>query len=134
MLYEEIIHPQKGNIVLSDSLMILNPPSLCLKYPIVSGQSWIYKQTQEIGNLYKKYIDFENMYVPAGRFSCIRTERQWPGNTGTARLFLYDYHSKYGEVSRDYFIKNILVTNEFGNPIGYTDLKDFFEVTSFNIP
>jgi hypothetical protein len=115
----------------SDSLIILDPPAVCLKYPAVTGKTWLFEIIGGSINIFKKYTSLKTVSVPAGTFNTIETQRIYPQTT--EELYLYDYHSSSGQVMRDYFLKNILVTNEFGDPIGYTDLRDRIMVTSIYI-
>lgn len=116
----------------SDSIYIEDPPVKCLVYPIRSNFEWLFKDFGS--NLYinKKYMNFENIIIKNQTISCMKTQRIWLGIVSD--IYFYDYHSKFGQIKRDYLIKNITVRNEFGTPIGYFDAIDVVNVTSFYIP
>lgn len=114
-----------------DSLYIENPPVNCLKYPILIGMEWFFKRLDNNTYIHKKYLGFENVLVNNTMITCVKTERKWFGMN--SELYFFDYHSKYGQMKRDYYIKNIIVTNEFGTSIGLIDARDVVNVTSYNI-
>ncbi|MFC2093910.1 hypothetical protein ACFLSV_08430 [Bacteroidota bacterium] len=115
----------------SDTLSLENPPVNCIKYPIVIGMEWFFKRIDNNLYLHKKYLGYENILANYMIIRCVKTERIWFGMN--SELYFYDYHSKYGQIKRDYYIKNIIVLNEFGYPIGFLDARDVANVTSFNI-
>lgn len=115
----------------NDTLIQEVPPVVCLKYPVVSGTQWLFKNIEELGNIYKKYIGFEKITIGTAYYSCIKTQRIWENYSD---MVLYDDYSKFGILKRDYTVKDVRVTNEFGTLLGYADLNDLFQVTSFNLP
>lgn len=119
------------NFTPKDSLYLEIPPVNCIKYPIIIGTEWFFKRIDNDLYVHKKYIGFENILVNNIMISCVKTERKWFGLD--SELYFYDYHSKFGQMKRDYLIKDIIVRNEFGNPVGFVDARDIVNVTSFNI-
>ena len=115
----------------SDSLYLENPPVNCIKYPILIGMEWFFKRLDTDIYIHKKYLGYESILVSNIIISCVKTERKWFG--WNSELYFYDYHSKYGQMKRDYYIKNIIVTNEFGVSIGLMDARDIVTVNSYNI-
>jgi len=117
--------------VSSDSLYLENPPVNCLKYPILIGMEWFFKRIDYDLYLHKKYLGYENISVNNNIITCVKTERKWFGIN--SEMYFYDYHSKYGQMKRDYYIKNIIATNEFGDTLGFFDARDIVNVSSYNI-
>ena len=115
----------------NDTLILEDPPVNCVKYPIKIGTEWFFKRIDIDLYIHKKYLGFENILVNNNMISCVKTERKWFGLK--SETFFYDYLSKYGQMKRDYYFKDIIVLNEFGNPVGFVDARDIVNVTSFNI-
>lgn len=111
-----------------DTLILENPPALVLKYPIVTGTEWLARHVFQ--GINKRYLGYELVTLPGGIYTCMKTQRKWIKYDD---LFLYDYHSKYGQLKSDYLIDDIVVSNEIGQKIGYVDIREVLEVTSFNI-
>jgi hypothetical protein len=114
-----------------NTLILEVPPVVCLKYPEVSGIQWFFKSLDGFDIIYKKYLGFEKIICGTGYYSCMKTQRIW--NT-MPNLELFDYYSKVGILKRDYTMRDILINNEFGDTLGFVDLNDLYNVTSFNIP
>lgn len=115
----------------NDTLYLEDPPVNCVKYPIKIGTEWFFKRIDIDLYIHKKYLGFENILINNNMISCVKTERKWFGLK--SETFFYDYHSKHGQMKRDYYFKDIICTNEFGDTIGFFDLRDIVNVTSFNI-
>jgi hypothetical protein len=115
----------------NDTLILEVPPVVCLKYPIVTGTQWLFKNIVELGDINKKYLGFEVIRI--GTFFCtsMKTQRIWNSFND---MELYDYYSKFGILKRDYTVKDVRVMNEFGTLLGFVDLNDLYLVTTFNIP
>jgi hypothetical protein len=113
----------------SDTLILEPHPIVVLKYPIVSNFEWFFKEAGT-SVIKKKYIRFENYRIDTARISCIKTQRIWTNNSN---YVLYDYYSKYGQMKRDYLLKNQPVLNQYGITIGYADLREVCLVSSFHI-
>lgn len=118
------------NQISLDSLIIEDPPVECLKYPVLKGTEWLFKNIPNSYIIYKKYLDFENVTINGQRISCVRTQRIW---AGLDDLILYDFYSKYGQMKRDYTLKDVQVKNAQGFPIGYVDYNYSYVVTSYSI-
>lgn len=116
----------------NDSLYLEIPPVRCLVYPIRTGTGWLFKTIDTTLYIHKKYLGFENLTVNGQVISVMKTERKWFGLSG-GDFYFYDYHSKFGQMKRDYFLRNLIVTNEFGITIGYYDLHDVVICNSFTI-
>ncbi len=114
---------------LGDTFIQESPVTVVLKYPVVRGTEWIFKDFGS-STIKKKYISFENYHLDTATISCIKTQRI---NSGNSDYVLYDYYSKYGQMKREYQFKNTQVKNQFGITIGYVDYRDVYNVTSFNI-
>ena len=112
-----------------DSLFINNPPDTCLKYPIIKGIEWLYR-SNEVVTIHKKYLNFENLYVNGNYISVIKTQRIY---SFAFDITSFDYYSRYGEMKKEFWINNIIVTNEFGQEVGTVDINDTYTVTSYNI-
>ena len=102
---------------------------IALKYPVVKNTEWIiFNFGSNI--ISKKYISWENYHLDTAVIPCIKTQRIWSNNSD---YILYDYYSKYGQMKRDYLYKNTQVKNQLGITVGYADLRETYNVTSFNI-
>jgi hypothetical protein len=115
----------------NDTLILEDPPVVCLKYPVTTGTQWLFKNIFQLSDIYKKYICFEAVTVGTATHSCMKTERIW---SNYSDMQLYDYYSKNGILKRNYTIKDVMVMDEWGKLLGYIDMNDLFQVTSFNIP
>jgi hypothetical protein len=113
-----------------DTLIILNPPLTSLKYPIVTGKQWLFKNIPELSPIYKKYISFVTICGAGECTSCMKTQRDW---TVFNDDFFYDYYSKFGQLRRDYLFKDMILINEYGDTLGFFDSRDVYNVTSYNI-
>jgi len=114
-------------------IILDNPPANCIKYPIILGTEWFFKRYDN--NLYvnKKYIGYENILVNNNMISCVKTELKVYGSVSSSTDYLYDYHSEYGQMKRDYYFKDVIFTNELGISIGLMDIRHVVDVTSYNI-
>lgn len=117
------------NMAASDTFMVINPPVIVLKYPVVKNTTWI---TFNFGtsNISKKYISWENYHLDTATIACIKTQRIWSSEPD---YVFYDYHSKYGQMKRDYLSRNKAFKNQNGFTIGFYDKREIYNVTSFNI-
>jgi hypothetical protein len=115
----------------NDSVILEIPPVLCLKYPIITGSEWLFKNVMWLGEINKKYLGFENITCSGSLYTCMKTQKIW---ISMPELVFYDYYSKSGILKRDYTIKDLIISNEFGDTLGFADLNDLYTVTSFNIP
>jgi len=110
-----------------DTIFIFDdPPVTAIKYPIVKNLEWnfITVQTTQIN---KKYTDYENVILLGKSYYCIKIQRIWYFDNSTTpapNLIDYEYFSKEGMVKKDFLIKDIRITNEFGELLGYIDAKD----------
>ena len=132
--FQELFFMYENNCVTpatpNDTLILEVPPVVCLKYPEVSGMQWFFKGIEGYDFIYKKYLGFEKIMCGIGYYSCMKTQRIW--NT-MPDLELFDYYSKVGILKRDYTLRDILIMNEFGDTLGFVDLNDLYNATSFNI-
>jgi hypothetical protein len=112
----------------SDTLIIENPPPHTLKYPIKKDKLWIYRYFGS-DTIFKKYSNFENVVVGGTNISCMKTQVYW----SSIDFDSYDYYSKFGKLRSDFLAEDMIVTNEFGQPIGLIDVRDLYNVTSFQI-
>ncbi len=120
---------QTVSSVLNDTFIVESPVTVVLKYTVIRGTEWIFKDFGS-DHISKKYLSFENYHLDTSVISCIKTQRI---NTFNNDYILYDYYSKYGQMKKDYLFKNIQVHNQFGNTIGYVDMRELYSVTSFSI-
>ena len=117
------------NLTASDTFIVLNPPVIVLKYPVVKNTQWIMFDLGS-SNISKKYISWENYHLDTAVIACMKTQRIWSSNSD---FVFYDYYSKYGQMKRDYLSRNSAVKNQQGFTIGYYDLREVYSVTSFII-
>lgn len=114
----------------NDSLIIQNPPSSNLKYPILTGKEWILR-TLPFTTFTKKYTGWENIIVSGQSITCIKARLSW---VSYPNITIDEYYSKFGKMRYDSFEDDILVsTPENPDGIGYVDIKDVFNVTSYTI-
>ena len=114
----------------ADSLVLEDPPVECVKYPVLKGTQWVFKSIPGSYVFFKKYLNFENVTVGSQRISCVRTQRT---RTGTNDLILYDFYSRFGQMKKDYTVKNVQVRNSQGFPIGFADYNYLYSVTAYNL-
>ncbi|HMS65209.1 MAG TPA: hypothetical protein PKD83_08150 [Ignavibacteria bacterium] len=110
-----------------DTVLIMDdPPVNTLKYPILKGMEWVIITDETGGKITKKYSDYENINLLGSNYYCIKIQKQWYFNfqTPVSELIYFDYFSKEGMVKRDFTIKDIEVSNELGQTIGYFDAKE----------
>ena len=117
------------NMAASDTFMVINPPVIVLKYPVVKNTQWIMFD-QGSSNISKKYISWENYHLDTAVIPCINTQRIFSNNSD---WLLYDYYSKYGQMRKNYLLKNRPYPNIQGYTIGFYDRREEYKVTSFNI-
>jgi hypothetical protein len=117
------------NMTASDTFMVISPPVIVLKYPVVKNTQWIMFD-QGSSNISKKYISWENYHLDTATIPCIKTQRIWSADSDK---ILYDYYSKYGQMKKNYLLKNKPYPNIQGYTIGFYDRREEYKVTSFNI-
>lgn len=117
------------NLSASDTFMVINPPVIVLKYPVIKNTEWIMFDLGS-SNISKKYTSWENYHIDTATIACIKSQRIWSNNSDWV---LYDYYSKYGQMKRDYLFRNVQFRNNLGITIGYYDKREVYNVTSFYI-
>jgi len=117
------------NMTASDTFMVINPPVIVLKYPVVKNTQWVMFD-QGSSNISKKYVSWENYHLDTAEIPCINTQRIFSNNSD---WILYDFYSKYGQMRKNYLLKNKPHINNLGFTIGYYDKREEYKVTSFNI-
>lgn len=113
----------------SDTFMVINPPVIVLKYPVLKNTEWVMFNFGT-SNISKRYIAWENYHLDTAVIPCIQTQRIWSADNDK---ILYDYYSKYGQMKRNYLFRNLQFKNQVGITIGYYDRREVYNVTSFNI-
>mgnify|MGYP001195863447 CR=1 FL=1 len=133
----ELLKWHENPSMLGDTTFVFDdPPVNVLKYPITDGLEWKY---QDYGptKINKCYDGFQNVTTQAGSFYCARVKRKWYFNNSSSadtNFFQIDYFSESGMVKRDFIIKNVLVTNNTGVPLGYIDVVENAELNIVTIP
>lgn len=132
----ELYYKLKYDFPAGDTTLYFDdPPIKVLKYPLTKNSEWgiINYGTTRIT---KKYIDFENVSVPAGNFYCMKIQRNVYYNSASPdpNYFYYDYFSKYGMIKRDFLLKDVLVSNNSGDPIGYIDVREEDFLNFYTLP
>ncbi|HMQ99900.1 MAG TPA: hypothetical protein PKE39_12815 [Ignavibacteria bacterium] len=118
-----------GYFSVSDTFLVITPPVIVLKYPVVKNTQWIMFD-QGSSNISKKYISWENYHLDTAVIPCMQTQRIWSAD---GDKILYDYYSKYGQMKRNYLFKNQQYRNNLFITLGYYDEREEYKVTSFNI-
>lgn len=123
----ELLRNSKYDYAVSDTnqLFFDDPPLTVLKYPIAQNVQWEFINYNP-PLVTKKYTNYETVTTPAGTFYCIKIKRDVHYSSGTPdpNYLYFDYFSKDGMVKRDFTLKDILVSNNFGQIIGYIDVKE----------
>lgn len=112
-----------------DTLSIPNPPIVVMKYPIITGEQWIFRYYSGIPSMYRKYLYFENIVLQGDIISSIRTQKTW---VNFDDLIMFDHISARGLLKKDMLVKDMLVTT-IQNPegVGYVDMRDVYLINSF---
>jgi hypothetical protein len=113
----------------SGFITIEDPPAVLFTYPVTINKQWLYKNVDNEFNIYRKYAGYETILTPGLASSCIKVQRIFPESFGN--IHLYDYYSEKGPVKRDYLFKDIVVTNEFGQELGFIDAKEIEILTGY---
>lgn len=117
-----------------DTMVFLNPPANCIRYPVTPYSSeW--HLTTNFYNIRKQYMQVENVTVPAGAFTCqgIRKIYYNPSGTPENNFVYIDYLSTIGIVKRKYTIKNIGAYTQTGELVGFFDANEEAELTTYHI-
>lgn len=117
------------NLAASDTFMVISPPVVVLKYPVVKNTEWVMID-QGTSTISKRYISWENYHLDTVTIPCIKTQRIFSNNSDWV---LYDYYSKYGQMKKNYLLKNKPYPNIQGYTIGFYDRREEYKVTSFNV-
>lgn len=119
----------------SGKLVFDDPPITAIKYPIVQNEEWDFV-SYGTTRITKKFTDFETVNSAAGSFYCIKIRRNWYYNSPApdTNYISYDYFAKEGMVKRDFRIKDILISNQSGTPIGYIDVKEEANLNLYTLP
>lgn len=122
---------------LSDTVLTFDdPPVKALQFPIVDGTEWNYLDYGAT-KIRKQYYGFENISAAGGNFFCAIVKRKWYFNNSASHdtnFVLTDHFSDKGMISRKYAIKNVLVSNNLGEPIGHIDVVENASVNFLNLP
>ncbi len=133
--YSELILPYSIRKVMSlksrtiDSVLWRDDPRVVYKFPLETGKKWTsfrtpFHQTRTVEG-------YELVSVTAGNFLCakIKTDIIWNITPDTA-LTWYDYVSAEGLISRKIEWKNIRMTDENVNELGYFNSTEQMELVS----
>lgn len=100
-----------------------------LKYPMTTGKQWTNEYS--IGNIFKKYLGFENINGPNGIISCMKEQNIYSYFPGT----FYDYYSKHGLMKTYSFLNDITHTTVVSpDGDGTFDSTTEAVITSYFIP
>ena len=115
-----------------DAIYYFDPPYIYLKYPVVTGKTWVNLYGIFSDTVTKKYEGYELINIGAGSFKCMKVSADnylLPGSS------VNDYYCKYGMLKRNPFYNDMVVTTEwFPEGIGTADLTFITTVNSFNVP
>lgn len=122
------------NYQIDTSLIFDDPPVKVLKYPLTENSEWnmINSGTADI---YKKYLNFENVTVNAGTFFCLKIKKEFHYNSTSpdTGIVYHDYFSESGMIKRDLLIKDVNVSNSSGQTIGKINIKEESFLNLYNI-
>lgn len=111
-----------------------DPPVKVLQYPVTENTEWNFFNNGS-SSINKTYLNYENVTVNAGTFFCIKLKRDlFYNSVKDTNYIYYDYFSASGMVKRDILIKDVNVSNQFGQTIGKIDVKEEVFVNLYNIP
>jgi hypothetical protein len=119
-----------------DTMVTLNPPANCLKYPVSSySNEWYFTNLSNFYDIRKQYKGYESVLTPAGGFTCVVVKKNYYSPSGAAEgNFEYtDYLSPIGIVKRKYTVKSIGAYTQAGELMGYFDANEESELTTYNI-
>ncbi len=119
----------------SGKLVFDDPPVTTIKYPIVQNLEWSF-QVYGTTRITKKFHGFENINLTSGTFHCVKIQRNWYYNSPSpdTSYISYDYFSKEGMIKRDFSIKDIIISNQAGTPIGIIDVKEEANLNLYTLP
>lgn len=134
----EIFDYYNGELIARDTLPLIfdDPPKVTVKYPIVQNQEWEFVSYGTSTRITKKYTDYENAVINGTNYYCIKIRRNWyfdSSPTADPRFISYDYFAKEGMVKRDFVIRDVPVSNQFG-PIGYIDVREQAQLNLYIAP
>ncbi len=134
---EELLKNSEYGFEMRDTNQLIfdDPPIKVLKYPVSQNNEWDFLNYGTT-RITKKYTNYETVTVPAGTFYCIKIKRNIYYNSAAPDpdYIYYDYFSKDGMIKRDFLLKDIMVSNNFGQTIGYIDVKEEAFLNIYIIP
>lgn len=113
------------NDIKTDSLTYENPPALIISYPIIYNTKWTLRTSDQM-TVYKEIIGNENITINQVNHNCYKIRYSYSDNI-IENIDFVDYVSVVGLVKRRILIKNIIMTNEFGDTTDTT--VNFLEET-----
>jgi len=132
----ELTDKYKSDLTSGDTTLFFDdPPIKVLKYPLSVNTEWTlinYGTTR----ITKKYTGYEMVSLPSGNFYCLKIQRKvyYNSTIPDTNYFYFDYFAKEGMIKRDFLLKDILISNSNGDPIGYIDVKEEAFLNIFILP
>ncbi|MEP2025734.1 MAG: hypothetical protein ABJH98_11815 [Reichenbachiella sp.] len=118
-------------VVLSDDLILENPPKNIFNYPLEIGKEWSLWLNDGVEIANKTVVSFEEVSVPAGIFNCYKIEYSGPWYESN-QLKAIEYVSNIGLVKR-VITSEVSLTDIDGNDLG-TKVGSFtIELEDYNI-
>lgn len=114
--------------------VIETPPVWELAFPLEVGRTWLYR-SRELGSAWdmqKTVVNVEEVSVPAGEFKCMKIEWLWDVDDDgewDSNIRGYDYLCSAGYIKREFIIKDVMVTDPYGNILYRHDVLDVYELT-----
>lgn len=118
-----------------DSLFYEIPPVKTLHFPYQKNFKWAFRES-EPSLIEKEHLDVEPITTPIGNQNCVKTRWYWDLNRdgiSDSNMEGYDYWNQNGLIKREFFIKDILATDEKNDSIGLFDIRDTYQINSFSI-
>lgn len=98
----------------SDSLIYDNPPAKIISYPIIYNTKWTLRTNQM--TIYKEIIGSEYIKVNQANIYCYKIKYSYSENMN-GNIDYNDYVSSIGLVKRTIFMNNVIILDEFSQPI-----------------
>ncbi|MDP2365044.1 MAG: hypothetical protein Q8M94_14900, partial [Ignavibacteria bacterium] len=134
----ELIKVQEESVsklkILSDSLIVLEPPRIIYEYPLDVGKEWVFSPDHPLIN--KEIVSKEPVQISSGVYECYKIKWKYDFNRDgiwDEDFVIYEYLCSKGILKVAYIIKDITITTaEHPDGIGKADVKYERVLTSSN--
>lgn len=117
--------------VTTDSIIFEDVPVKVLPYPLEVGAEWTFREAAMPFRIDKEVTGREEVEVPAGGFFCyvirwhfdLDNDGKWDDNVA-----IEDHVGDVGLVRRRIIVTEIIYTDQDGNPTGFADMIDDYQL------